>query len=609
MNNSSQPANTICVVALIAIVLLSLAPQFHLWLTRGSQWNGAYAGVQGDEFLYSGYINALLRGRSRRNDPFAGRDNTPTSPLPESTFSIQFVPSFLITSIGRVSGASSATLFIASLAIGGLLAGLAVMFLLNTITSNRLLSALGMLFVLTLGALAAGQGLVGLLFKSDVLFLGLPFLRRYQPVVAFPLFFVFCAWLWKALVTTRHRQAHIYALLSGLSLTVLIFSYLYLWTTAVAWLVLVAVIWLASRFEIERFSSWQPFAIVGGLAIIALVPYSRFVSQRARELDEAQTMIVTHRPDLFRTSELIGLVVFAVLLLAIRRRVIERTDPRAIFAACFALLPLVVFNQQVLTGRTMQPYHFEVFVVNYAVLVALVIVAVILWEPKVRRSLTWIAMACCLWGATEVTMDILAHTRSSVVADQVVPVLRRLDQLSTQDGTLEGLRTTGKTPAIIFSPQREVMAWAPTWTTQGTLLNMGGLDFGTATHSERKEFFYMYLYYSGVDAQGLRNLLSGGTGDFFTGHYARIAVFGHERVLPILGSSFQPIQANEIDEEARIYDDYLKSLTREKVLAHPITYVVTSTNSSDLTAIDRWYERDAGEQHGDYTLYRVKPRN
>jgi hypothetical protein len=466
-----------------------------------------------------------------------------------------------------------------------------------------------MLFVLTFGALAAGQGLAGLLFKSDVLFLGLPFLRRYQPVVAFPLFFVFCAWLWKALVTTTQRQSHIYSLLSGLSLVVLIFSYLYFWTTAVAWLVLVAVIWLASRFEIERFSSWQPFAIVGGLALIALIPYSNLVAYRARELDEAQTMIFTRWPDLFRTSELIGIAVFAVLLLAIRRRVIERTDPRAIFAACFALLPFVVFNQQVLTGRTMQPYHFEVFVVNYAALIAITIVVVVLWEPKVRRSLTWIAVACCVWGATEVTMDILGHVRSSIVADQVVPVLRRLNQLSTQDGTLEGLRTTGKTPAIIFSPEREVMAWAPTWTSQGTLLNMGGLDFGTATHSERKEFFYMYLYYSDVDAQGLRDLLSGGSGDFFTGHYARIAIFGHERVVPILGSRFQPIQPQEIEQEVRLYDDYVKGFSKEKVLAHPLSYLVTRTNAPNPRAVDRWYERNVGEQHGDYTLYLVKLRS
>jgi hypothetical protein len=298
-----------------------------------------------------------------------------------------------------------------------------------------------------------------------------------------------------------------------------------------------------------------------------------------------------------------------VLLLAIRRRVIERTDPRAIFAACFALLPLVVFNQHVLTGRTMQPYHFEVFVVNYAALIAVVIVGTICWESKVRRSFAWIAVACCLWGATEVTTDILAHARSSLVADRVVPALRRLDQLSTQDGTLTGLRATGKSPAIIFSPQREIMAWAPTWTSQGTLLNMGGLDFGTATHGQRKEFFYLYLYYSDVDSAGLRKLLSGDAGDFFTSHYARIAIFGHERVLPILGSSFQPIQSSEIEEQVMLYDDYVKGFSKEKVLAHPLSYLVTKTNAPSPLAVDRWYERDAGEQHGDYTLYRVKLRS
>ena len=66
---------------------------------------------------------------------------------------------------------------------------------------------------------------------------------------------------------------------------------------------------------------------------------------------------------------------------------------------------------------------------------------------------------------------------------------------------------------------------------------------------------------------------------------------------------------NEIEEQVRTYDDYLKSFSREKVLAHPITYLVTKTDTPNLPAVDRWYERDSGEQHGDYTLYRVKPRD
>jgi len=75
-----------CVLAATAITLLSFLPQIHFWLVRGSQWQGAYAMLQGDEILYSTYINALIDGRPRRTDPFAGQDDHPQAPLPESSF-------------------------------------------------------------------------------------------------------------------------------------------------------------------------------------------------------------------------------------------------------------------------------------------------------------------------------------------------------------------------------------------------------------------------------------------------------------------------------------------------------------------------------------------
>src|SRR2546427_12605979 len=79
------------------MMLLSLIPQIHLWIVRGRDWNGAYVSAQGDEIFYSAYLNALIDGRPRKNDPFAGKDSTSRSPLPESTFSIQFVPAYVIS--------------------------------------------------------------------------------------------------------------------------------------------------------------------------------------------------------------------------------------------------------------------------------------------------------------------------------------------------------------------------------------------------------------------------------------------------------------------------------------------------------------------------------
>jgi hypothetical protein len=255
----------------------------------------------------------------------------------------------------------------------------------------------------------------------------------------------------------------------------------------------------------------------------------------------------------------------------------------------------------------MQPYHFETFVANYAVLVGLVIVTTLLYQPIKGRSLLWIAVLCFLWGAVEVSMPALANYGANVVADQMVPVVLRLQELSKQDGTLASLRDQGRTSTLVFSPQRDVMGLLPTWTPQGTLLGMGGLDFGSASEQERKEMFYVYLYYSAADAERLRELLSESADDTFTSHYARVAIFGHERVVPMLSFDFKPIQQEEIEAEVRAYQTYADSFAREKVLLHPLTYAITR-GESDLSHVDLWYERDAGERIGDYNLYRLKLR-
>jgi len=594
-------------LAATAILLLSLIPQIHFWFVRGRDWRGAYATLQGDEFLYSAYIDALIDGRPRRNDPFAGRDSTPKSPLPESTFSIQFIPSFIIAWLARACGASASTAFIVLIGVAGLLASLSLFWLLASITGDSKLAAVGVMFVLCLGALAGGQGLIGMLLKPGVVFLGLPFLRRYQPAAVFPLFFVFCALFWHALNFENKRRAWLYSTFAGLTLAVLVFSYLYLWTAAAAWLACLALLWLYLRPKGERRRSLGLLTITTAITIFALIPYAYLVSHRPASLDEAQTLVLTHRPDPFRGPEIIGALILVALVIGVRSGKVKRSEPRVIFGASFALLPLLLFNQQVLTGRSMQPYHFESFVANYAVLVGLVILAALLYQPIKSRSLLWIAALCFIWGVVEVSMPALANYRSNVAADEMVPVLLRLKELSKQDGTLASLRDQGRASTVVFSPERDVMGLLPTWTPQGTLLGMGGLDFGSGSQKERKELFYMYLYYSAADAGRLRELLNERTNDTFMNHYARVAIFGHERVVPMLSFDFKPVQEWEIEEEVSTYQAYADSFSREKVSLHPLTYVVTS-GESNLSRVDLWYERDAGEKIGEYNLYRVRLR-
>ena len=599
----------LCALASLAIVILSLIPQFHLWFVRGGDWNGTYVTLQGDEPLYSAYLNALIDGRPRRNAPFASRDNAPASPLAESTFSIQFVPAYAISFLARIFGASASTAMIVLIGVSGLLSSLSVFWLLNSVTGDHRIAAAGTVLVLCLGGLAGGHGLLGLLLKEDLSIPSLPFLRRYQPAAGFWMFFVFLTLVWRAFTSDRNR-ARVLAIFAGLTMAVLIFSYFYLWTAALAWLVCIGFLWIYFRSE-DRSKALQVLVLIGSITAVALAPFAYLVSMRPPTLDEQQTFASTHIPDLFRVIEILAVLILVALVVAIWRKKIKVSEPRAIFAISLGLLPLAVFNQQILTGKTMQPYHYQAFVVNYTVLAALLITIALYRKLFSSRLLIWIAVLSFAWGLVEVGLPSRLNTvPAAVVNDQIVPVLLRLDQLSQEDGTLTGLRTEGKTPTIVFSPHLGVTELQPTWTSQGTLLDKGGLDFGSLTRAERKEYFYMHLYYANANIESLRKALHGIPDDPTMTYYARSVFFGHDRVVPALSDHFKPIQPEEIEHEISVYQSYANSFSRNEVLKRTVTYTITPAEPAfNFSKIDQWYERDAGEQIGAYILHRLKIRS
>ena len=474
-------------LAIAGIVILSLMPQIRFWLVRGSQWQGSYATLQGDEFLYAGYLSALIDGRTRRNDPASGQDHHPHSPLHESLYSIQIIPPFTIAFLARMFGASAATAFIILLGAVGLLASLSLFWLFLSVTRDHQFAAMAVLAVLCLGALAGGQGLMGLVFNpSEAKFLGLPFLRRYLPAAPFPFFFVFCGLIWRALTTSNKRLANALATVAGAVISVLVFSYFYLWTAAAAWFVGVIALWLVFEPS-QRRQTLRVSLIVFACTILPLGLYAYLISKLPPAFDRSTVILnFTRMPDLLRVPEVIAALLLVGLFIAMRRNKSLRNRPQTIFTLSFALLPFLVFNQQILTGRSVQPFHYEVFIANYAVLVGLLMFAHLLRPAMPRRLLLQVAVLCFVWGAIEVNIPFRARVPSDIRSDEMVPVLLRLKALASYDGTWEGLRDNGRTPALVFSPQIELIKILPTWAPQGSMLAPGTSTFQSSTREERK---------------------------------------------------------------------------------------------------------------------------
>lgn len=84
------------------------------------------------------------------------------------------------------------------------------------------------------------------------------------------------------------------------------------------------------------------------------------------------------------------------------------SEPHVGFTFAVAAVPLIVFNQQIITGRSLQPIHYQVFIGNYVALVGLAMSLALFWRrllgqgrngPKIASLVVFILAA--LWGLVE----------------------------------------------------------------------------------------------------------------------------------------------------------------------------------------------------------------
>jgi hypothetical protein len=589
------------------MMLLSLYPHVHFRISRGTAWNGSYAAIEGvgDEVAYSAYVNALMAGRPRRNDPYSGRDDEGKKQQPESLFSIQFVPAYLIALTARALGISAATAFIALAPLAAGAASLILFWLLAMATRDDGLAAAGTIVVLCLGTVVGGHGLFMGLFGGEPLYNYLMFLRRYQPAASFPFFLLFCAVVWRAITSRNRAAAAATAIVAGIIFGLLVFSYVYLWTAAAAWLACLVVLWI-----IAKPPAWQDhlksLGITAAVSLFSLIPFASLYAHRAPGMDAVQALETTHRPDLFRVPELVSLGVLLLLGLLVWRKVVGARDMRTLFAASFAVLPVLVFNQQVITGKSLQPLHYEMFVANYSALIALMLVlAAVVKRPTAsgirirRKALMWLAIAAFEWGAYETFVATNRSMEFGRRLDEARPVALRLEKLAQHDE-----RNIGGNRATVLSSDLLAADVLPTSASQAVLWAPHMLVFSGVTVTESKERFFQYLYYTGITPDRLRSILRNERQYGFTA-----GLFGFERTIKGLSLNPQPITTAELENELKQYGEYCASFSRERAKQTELSYLITLTHAeSNLVNLDRWYERDDGERVGNYTLYRISLR-
>ncbi len=623
------------VVAAIFLAIFCLYPQFKMFYLRGSEWNGHYAYNDIDEVAYASYVRALIDGRPRKNDPYSGRDESPATPQPESLFSIQFAAPYSIAIPARILGIETPWAMTLSGAVAGFLAALGGFWLIARMTGSNWYGMAGSLVVFAGGALAAGEGAMPEIFFDGFSYPYFPGFRRYIPAMAMAAVFGLFAFVWKLISmsdfgfpisdpksanitdsTDDHtesamsnpqspiekfripRSAFLVAAIFCFAYTV--FSYFFIWTTAAAWLGCLFVVWLIFRPDGFK-SGVKSLVIVGAGCALSLVPYAWLLSKRSETMDDVQLLVYTRAPDFFRAPEFISIVCLLLIAIGVTTKVIKTSDRTTVFAVSLALVPLAVFNQQIVTGRSLQPIHYQVFIGNYVAALAMIVTVGMMLRRKLTSPGSTPKLACAAltitaiaWGFVECHYTVRVLDDANIERDLALPVARRLEELGRTEA--DPYRSTVISYDMIQSDD------LPSVAPQNVLWSRHQHVFAGMSWQENKDRYFQFLYYLNVDEDGLDYLLKN---DFV----AKIALFGWGRHTDRLSSEAKPLTYGEVAAEVARYKAYIQNFNAGTALNPKLSYAVVNNEAdTDLTNLDKWYDRDGGEVIGKYTLYKLRTK-
>lgn len=590
------------IYAAIAMTFLALLPQLHLWILRGSDWQGASVSFDFDEVAYASYLNALIDGRPRRNDPYSGRDDSAELPLPESLHSIQFLPAYAIALPARFLGLSAGAAFVAVRALSAFASTLALFWLLFLMTNNSQVAATGAVIVLCLGGLAGephdAWRIISLRGTGETL----PFLRAYVPSLVFPLFWIFIAAVWQALQRESQSERIKGSIFASLVLATLVFSYFFLWTAAVAWLFVICLLWLVSQRK-KRRGTIVVLAIIAGIFGLTLVPYAMLLNRRASNVDSAQLLTHSHAPG-FSLPVIIGVVVLLALIIAVRRQLLSWRAPTVLLSVSLAVLPAVTFNQQVVTGLLLQPVHYGRYVSNYASVVAAFVTIVLLlrrnheWgktHPQILRPLWAFTLLVFCWSVVETSKRSGKLISYQTNGEQAYLVGRRLRELAK-----ESTPSSGDSYSVVFSSDLLLSDTLPNASPLPVLWSPHLFVFSGTSAAENRERLFQQLYYSDTGESQFASMADSPS-------FLQLAIFGWERMNQ--KSHALPILKADVESETKLYRDYLANFDAAKASKPRLVYVVVPTSRGpSLNNLSRWYTLDAGERVGEFVIHRATLR-
>lgn len=577
----------------IFMAFLSLYPQIYFQIKRGNSYNGATFYYDFDESGYASYLQALIDGRPRKNSIYQGSVEPNTK---ENLFSIQFASAYLVAIPARFLGISADTSFLLISAIFAFLASLSIFYLLLQTTENETLAAVGTLIILIFGANVAGISILKETFGFGASAFYLTFLRRFTPAVTFPVIFVLLSCVWLGLKAIKPKAKLLCAVIASLCFAFLVFGYFFYWTAILAWIFCVFCLSFLLPKENRSWNFWLVFFL--GI-ILAFIPYIWLLSSRNPTTDASQVLEHTRKIIWLRPTLLVGLFVLFLTVISIKLKRIELKKQTTVFIISLAILPILVFNQQIITGYSLQPLHYNLYILNYLVLLALILLLGETFKISLQKikPLIWISLAIIFgfWGIVETNYTIQYRFGYNLMRDKAILVNRRLAEIGKADFENEKTKITFNLESIQGDNQ-------PTVAPQGVLWAEHLYIGGNMSVEEHQRRYFLYLYFQNKTTDQLQQQLENCPNEVCR------ALIGW-RINPTLSFNSSKVNQDEVNALVEKYSNFIKNISATDALNPTISYLIAPNEMNfDLSNFENWYQKENSEQLGDFTLYKVKAK-
>lgn len=611
MNSLSAQRNFLIGAILTGLIIAGFAiyPQIELLMGCENKCNNIYAISDFDEPFYAAYLQSLIDGKPRRNSPFSGTVDSSETPQKESYLSIQFLATYPLVFLAQTFNLSISQLMILCSLIVSFLSGLIIYWLFYLFTKDDISSLVATLFILFLGNLVGGQGATSTLFSSDGVhyFNSLIFLRRYVPAISFPALFLFIIFVWKLFTTDSNSTKHKSAILAFCSFTFCVYTYFYIWTTAFAWFF--SFVFLYSIFNYEKLKENSKLLLGLGLSFVGiLIPYFILVFNRQQHIDSALFINFTREPDFWRLPETISYISTASIFIFAKFRMVELKDPKIIFLLSLNLVTVVVFNQQIITGRSLQPFHYQFFSVNYLVTFSVffliyTLLKQLLTVDRLRLVITLLVSLPICVGIFDTVVGSTSFTSLNLTRDNLIPLSDRIKEIvktpefKTQNQNSVVLTFDFAKPSYFYGSEIPALSSQPIlWSLHLNLMT-------DISPQEDKNRLKQFLYYQNVDGNQLRNNLNQ------KNTLISLGFFGGERISDIYTGKVNQITSEEIDKVIDDYQSFTQNFSYQNAQKPLLSFVLANRKvENDFTNLDRWYQRNEGEEFGEFILYQVKLR-